>query len=114
MKSSESDVVSHTPGEWKLDKEQMVSMRDQAQMLLDDIGTDREWVAVGLEDCDGFAEVIAMTHPQNARLIAAAPDLLEACKAVWDYEDDKPMPGTRGYEVYQKLEAAIIKATNEH
>lgn len=44
----------------------------------------------------------------NARLIAAAPELLEACKAIFDYYDeDDLMVGD-----IEKLRAAIAKATN--
>lgn len=97
------------------DRENIVSMRDQAQMLLDDIGTDREWVAIGLEDCDGFAEVIAMAHPRNAHLIAAAPDLLSACKVtlieLHNLADTiKPKSDGRICRAVEAIKAALQKA----
>lgn len=67
-----------TPG-WVID-DGLVSMEDQAEMLKADIGTEREWVAIGIEDEDGFAEVVALAHPVNARLIASAPKLLKSAK----------------------------------
>ncbi len=71
--------MKHTPGPWVVD-DGMVTMEDQAQQLKEDIGTKRQWVAIGLEDEDGFSEVVALAHPSNALLIASAPDLLETCK----------------------------------
>lgn len=71
---------THTAGEWLID-DGMVDMQSQARMLIDDVGTDRQWVAVGIADRQGFAEVIALTHPCNAPIVAASPDLYEACKA---------------------------------
>ena len=70
--------MKHTE-KWVID-DGMVRMSNQASILIDDIGTERQWVAIGIEDEDGFAEVVALAHPINARLIASAPDLLEEHK----------------------------------
>ena len=45
----------------------------------------------------------------NARLIAAAPELLEACQAVADYD----IPGRDAGPLMSKVLAAIAKATGE-
>jgi len=79
--------MKHTPGPWIVDNG-MVTMDDQAQQLKEDIGTERQWVAIGIEDEEGFSEVVALAHPSNAHLIATAPNLLEACeiaKSTLDY-----------------------------
>jgi len=39
----------------------------------------------------------------------AAGELLEALRAVAEYEDDEPAPGTRGAEVYAQVRAVIAK-----
>ncbi len=69
----------HTPGPWVVD-DGLVTMRDQAELIKADIGTNREWTAIGKNDEEGFAEVVSLSHPANALLIAAAPELLEACQ----------------------------------
>lgn len=48
----------------------------------------------------------------NARLIAAAPDLLEAAQAAWNCIGELP-PTQARVEVAQLLQAAIEKATGE-
>ena len=48
----------------------------------------------------------------NARLIAAAPDLLEASQAAWNCIGELP-PTQARVEVAQMLQAAIEKATGE-
>lgn len=58
----------------------------------------------------GGPHVGGRQHPQtdaNARLIAAAPDLLEACRAAWWNSLDLPEP------VREMLSAAIARATGE-
>ena len=46
----------------------------------------------------------------NARLIAAAPELLEACKAVMDmYDEESIFRHPRNCDAIQKLEHAIQK-----
>ena len=52
-----------------------------------------------------------MTHTKTLeQLQEENKDLLEALKAVRDYEDDRPALGTRGYEIYQQIDKAIAKA----
>ena len=47
----------------------------------------------------------------NAKLIAAAPDLLEACMAVKKLNLHLYKDGTIGHDVYMQIRAAIKKAT---
>lgn len=56
-------------------------------------------------DCEMFSEIRA-----NAHLIAAAPAMYEALKALLAYEDDRPEAGTRGAEVYTMAETALAQA----
>lgn len=48
----------------------------------------------------------------NARLIAAAPDLLEALKAMFDATTDNEIRGADGSPI-ERARAAIAKATGE-
>lgn len=47
----------------------MIRMTDQAAILLQDIGTEREWCSIGLNDHEGLAEIVMLAHPTNAALI---------------------------------------------
>lgn len=51
------------------------------------------------------------TAISNARLIAAAPELLEALKGICDEQDERQ--GYASYEAYDKARAAIAKALGE-
>ena len=84
-------------------------LRFQAEELVSEIGTEREWVCVGISDEEGFAEVVALCHPINAPLISSAPDLLEALKVavgvMKDHNIDESMSGE--FEIFTD---AIAKA----
>jgi len=78
------------------------------------------WDATAIFDAKNLQVPIAQTYPAdtsqkeaeaNARLVAAAPQLLEALEAVLAYEgDDLPAPETFGTELYNKARAAIKAA----
>lgn len=68
---------SFTAGPWVVD-DGMVT----PDVMRRNLGDDTDWVAVGIEDEDGFAEVVAYTHPANARVIAAVPDLLRKLREI--------------------------------
>lgn len=76
--------ANHTPGPWT-DDDPCLSIETQAQMLVENIGTDQEWQCVGPMDEDGISEVVALCHPRNARLIASAPELLSALQMCSDF-----------------------------
>jgi hypothetical protein len=64
---------------------------------------------------DGGESICDMTNlnPEaNARLIAAAPDLLKACKAARDFIDD-PRRSADEDELFDILKVAIQKAEQE-
>ena len=108
--------AKHTPGPWHID-DGFVRMDDQVVMLQKNIGTKAEWVAVGINDTEGFAEVVALCHPINAPVVAAVPDLLAACiEARTDIEDAiKAEVCSRDdfCGTLRVLKAAIAKAINK-
>jgi hypothetical protein len=60
--------------------------------------------------CDGFAVIVYGQSPkEDAALIAAAPDLLAALQAVYDFWAGGDVPG----EIDAAMQAAIRKATGE-
>lgn len=100
--------MSHTKDEWKV-------------FNLTDVFTDTDKLGKGdIQICDcNVHKVILETDKElsleeaeaNARLIAAAPDLLEACEEVIKNE----LHGITPYfdEAIRKVEAAISKAKKE-
>jgi len=100
-----TETTKHTPGPWIVgDMGHDTSIEAQVQQLQEGEGTDREWTAVGICDEDGFAEVVALTHPSNAPLVAAAPDLLNALRAVKERRICWPK------EIEEQVNSAIAKA----
>jgi hypothetical protein len=69
--------TEHTPGPWEVDS--AADVEHMAACLAKDSGTDREWVAVDSGEQGGH---VAYCHPLNAALIAAAPELLDALRAI--------------------------------
>lgn len=84
-------TAQHTPGPW----EWLPATED----------TDDAVVAI-----TSFVMQGAITSAANARLIAAAPDLLEACAAIVAWCDKNPPSGDALYCI-QQARAAIAKAT---
>jgi hypothetical protein len=82
----------HTPGPWRYEYEP---------------GYNGELIAA---NGTVIAEFISEPRPPNARLIAAAPDLLRACQDLLDRY--KFVVGNEGVECYL-ARAAIAKATGE-
>jgi len=88
----------HTPAPWKIDA------AHSSRVLL-------------LNDAKGYAigEIVDTRNPDNAKLIAAAPDLLEAlCTAlpfVEDHEDSDIYKRGAVARVVAEIRAAIDKAT---
>jgi hypothetical protein len=67
-------INQHTPGPILTD-DGFIRIEDQAQNLLEDVGTAREWVACGPgdeEDTTRPASVVFLAHPDNAKLLASA------------------------------------------
>lgn len=88
----------HTPGPWNISKH---ATPDYAPQF-----------GIYAEGCrNDLAYVVHENTEANARLIAAAPDLLAALQAILDYEDDRPAKGTFGAKVYRAAEDAIRQVT---
>ena len=92
--------MSHTPAPWKIDG------AHSTRVLL-------------INDAKGYAigEIVDTRNPANARLISAAPDLLEAlCTAlpfVEDHEESNIYKSGAVARAVAQIKAAIDKATNE-
>ena len=104
-------LLRATPGERVIDDGFATDMQTQADYLIEGIGTDLEWVAIGVEDEDGFAAVVALAHPTNAQAIALAhnlmPTLLEAVEAA---QNLVAMKGRYNTEIaYGRLEQILEK-----
>jgi hypothetical protein len=69
-------MSKHTPGPWRLD----------------DIGGDDYNAIAGGEDGSIIASTWGGTHPANARLIAAAPELYEIAKRTAAHFEDTDAP----------------------
>ena len=98
-------MSKHTPGPWHLDTE------DEKEIVLGD----SSFIAT-THDSSAYSSYTSVTEDQvkaNARLIAAAPELLEALKAclaeLLVLHTDRP--GTE--ECIQQAYAAIAKAEGE-
>lgn len=66
-----------TQGDFVVDDQHIVGPEEMSNSLLLDKGSSREWVAVGLNDEDGFAECVAYCHPMNALAISLVPQLIK-------------------------------------
>lgn len=101
MKQKTERVQMHTPGPWNIHREINVIGPDGSSVL----------GKTSNSDPTVLDEVKA-----NARLIAAAPELLEACQYVWgllrELEYEKaPVTYANVQQIYDRLNAAISKAT---
>ena len=76
-------TTQHTPGPWVIDDGLI-----RAEEMAAAIESNPTWVAVGINDEDGFAASVAYCHPINASLIAATPDLLSALQSSADWLDE--------------------------
>lgn len=106
--------MSHTPGEWQIEDGNFVYVLDAES------GTNRFWAGISA----GYIGTGARTSKEeiyaNARLIAAAPKLLVALRAMLVATDSKETEAFKGhYDTYlhtvaiPRAIAAIAKATGE-
>lgn len=99
-------MSKHTPGPWEIEHAEDIDLPNHVGISADKHSLLAQ-VVWKMEDDERSPHCEA-----NARLIAAAPDLLDALKtAKWmlerDYIDDQKM------RVIEKCDAAIAKATGE-
>lgn len=95
----------HTPGPW------YIYEGNPNWIMAVDPDDDTPWHVAKTEPNAGPGDAT----PANARLIAAAPDLLEACQAVADVcaDDSERRMEPDGYTALELVLAAIAKATGE-
>lgn len=93
-------AVEHTPGPWE------VSPDDPHHIRLKD-----EYVFCWVDNEPAENEAVMATMQANARLIAAAPDLLSACEAMLGAEElgDRALGRVAAF----LAETAIAKATGQ-
>lgn len=110
----DSDTAKHTPGPWRVvpDEEETAAPWGRVE-----VAQFRYVTIEGRSKSEAYA---------NARLIAAAPDLLEACKAVIDHSQnpfknldhillkDVTENSDKWDEIHAMLRAAITKAVGEN
>lgn len=99
--------ASHTPGPWRFDEEhnEIVGRPEWGCIRFRVKG---EWSVASVEtDCGSDAEVEA-----NARLIAAAPELLDALRSAVGAMEVLDHP--KGYGALLKAQNAIAKAEGRH
>lgn len=88
----------HTPGPWQ----QREVKASRAGITIE--GRNGNYIAA--VDCDGDRE----SMHANARLIAAAPDLLEACRLADEKLSSVTQPGESGWDAVMACRAAISQA----
>jgi len=107
----------HTPGPWVIHKGDEIDIRsanpaDLAQAPIYFVIAENIGGHVHGEQFDDYSEVEA-----NARLIAAAPDLLKACTALIDYDESAEDGDVSMLMAYAKAtrlaRTAIAKATGQ-
>jgi hypothetical protein len=104
-------MSQHTPGPWVVDHA-MAAGLGKPVLCEWFVRRDGENVAIAADVID---PVTGLPSEANARLIAAAPKLLEACRALVLYDESDDADGLvfmRRYDdAVEKARAAIAKAT---
>lgn len=96
--------AQHTPGPWDV----YDGPNDKKELTVNYI--DKSGQIIMVADCNS-AYAPPKERDANARLIAAAPELLEACKAFLDMEIEIDMEYHKAFKVViDKVTAAIAKA----
>lgn len=79
-----------TPRPWTIDKNGTDSVENMAEQI-----KKGDWMAIGIEDREGYAESVAYCHPNNAALIVRAvnrdhvfEELLEVASAILVIQDE--------------------------
>lgn len=102
------EEMKHTPGPW-------IARTDTYPIMVESkTETHPVWNEIGEKEGDAQAFVCNTgSNTANARLIAAAPELLEALQAMLDAEPGYEYGGLSAEELaaHEKAQAAIAKAT---
>lgn len=111
-------MSKHTPGPWDIIREEQpndyplvwVGRKDRRGREGNDY---RNSISLVPRHVCQVYDQLSEEDAANARLVAAAPDLLGACKAIWnDWGDslNATDPEAEGYATLQLVKAAIAKA----
>lgn len=76
-----------TPTPWTID-DGALTPQDIVEIIKFEEGTGAPWVAIGIEDEDGFAECVAYAHPNNAALIVKAVNNHATIRNLVEERDD--------------------------
>lgn len=95
--------TKHTPGPWIIGKIGGTVISENIPEQFKDLKTGH----IDSEYYGGFLIAESILTKKDAKLIAAAPDLLDACQSVME----SPRGETLSFEVLTKLYDAIKKAT---
>lgn len=99
----------HTPGNWEVDKQKSSIVRMNDYLRIEQIAT-----AENLPECMSLDDLEAEGN-SNAKLIAAAPDLLDAAQYAIEclerLNTELGQIGDNGDQAYNALKQAIEKAT---
>jgi hypothetical protein len=109
MKTYESDKTTGiTPGPW----EHFDAKNEHGEATISIRGNSEFIATMDLMATNGGPYLLPPNAEANARLIAAAPDLLEACKAIAAHipENDVDIPTFAGINLARIVRAAIAKA----
>ena len=99
--------AKHTPGPWQAETAATCGSDGNVRITEWFVRRDGDSMAIANDITDPETEEISEA---NARLIAAAPDLLEACQQ-WISERDNPSPClVMKQQAEKKIRAAISKA----
>lgn len=97
-------MSKHTPGPWQTDRNNVHA----AQIATIHHCLNNDWVEVWSPEAFAASEE---TQEANARLIAAAPELLDALIRLYNSHSLSKPPGSPKSDSQKQAEAAIAKAT---
>jgi len=100
----ETEMAEHTPGPWTIDEDADINIMGEVVSIsiLDSNGD-----SVGEADARDLGRSEAEA---NARLIAAAPDLLAAIRRIEIWLTNQPLDQLSKHEMLREARAAIVKA----
>ena len=117
-------MTQHTPGPWywvKYPKTKTIRLMGQKQLIVMDFvrwgmqSAQPRFIRIvprGMELMINAENIDVDTDP-NARLIAAAPELLAACEELVSHHDDGPWLGISIESILGRARAAIARARGE-
>jgi len=103
--------MSHTPGPWVVREPCPI---ERAEDLAEGIPPNEQELTEVYSGDDGDQVCYVMNttvcEAANARLIAAAPEMLAALRELVHYDEGSSEQGSYGYEVLSRCKAVIAKA----